>query len=117
MADVILKYATQLSGRDDTLYAAQACGHQRADTHWEGWLEFTPLTGSGPVTAGKEIVEANRAGLEQWANGLTESYLDAALLRALHRHRPGVVARTLRFLGGVNKLLNKVTPASSIGHD
>jgi hypothetical protein len=82
MAEVILKYATQLRGRDDRVYGVQACGRERADHTWEGWLEFTPLDGSQPVVSERETTQPNRDDLEYWATGLTDPYLDGALLRA-----------------------------------
>jgi hypothetical protein len=83
MADVILKYATQLRGRNDKLYAVQVCGRERADGTWEGWLEFTPLDGSAPVITERETTQPNRRDLEYWATGLTDPYMDGALIRAL----------------------------------
>jgi hypothetical protein len=83
MAEVILKYATQLRGRDGKLYAAQVSGRQRVDGTWEGWLEFTPVDGSTPVVTERETTQPNRPDLEYWATGLTDPYMDGALIRAL----------------------------------
>ena len=83
MAEVILRYDTQLRGRDDRRFVAQACGHERTDGMWEGWLEFLPLNGSEPVLTGRETTQPNRDDLAYWATGLTDPYLDGALLRAL----------------------------------
>ena len=83
MAEVILRYDTQLRGRDDRRYVAQACGRERTDGMWEAWLEFLPLNGSEPVLTGRETTQPNRDDLAYWATGLTDPYLDGALLRAL----------------------------------
>jgi hypothetical protein len=83
MAEVILKFQTQLRGRDDRVYGVQACGRERPDHTWEGWLEFTPVDGSPPVISERETTQPNRDDLEYWATGLTDPYLDGALLRAL----------------------------------
>jgi hypothetical protein len=83
MAEVIQKYDTQLSGPDGRRYRVQACGRGREDGMWEGWLEFLPVDGGEPVTSQRESTQPNRADLLYWATGLTDPYLDGALLRTL----------------------------------
>jgi hypothetical protein len=88
MAEVILQFQTQLRGRDDRVYGVQACGRERPDHTWEGWLEFAPLDGSDPVISERETTQPNREDLEYWASGLTDPYLDGALIRALTVTKP-----------------------------
>lgn len=83
MAELIRKFDTQLRGRDDRRYSAQACGRVRDDGTWEGWLEFLPLEDGVPVVSHRETTQPNREDLAYWASGLTDPYLDGALLRAL----------------------------------
>ena len=83
MAELIRKYDTRLRGRDERRYAAQACGRVRDDGLWEGWLEFLPLEDGDPVVSHRETTQPNREDLVYWASGLTDPYLDGALLRAL----------------------------------
>jgi hypothetical protein len=87
MAEVIQKYETQLRGRDGRLYQAQATGRARVNGMWEGWLEFLPLEGGLPVVTDRETTQPNREDLAYWATGLTDPYLDGALLRALTQVR------------------------------
>ncbi|HSJ25678.1 MAG TPA: hypothetical protein VK929_13470 [Longimicrobiales bacterium] len=82
MSDVIQPYETQLRGRDGRRYGVQACGRERSDGTWEGWLEFLPLDGGTPLITQRETTQPNRADLAYWATGLTDPYLDGALLRA-----------------------------------
>jgi hypothetical protein len=96
MAEVILKFQTQLRGRDDRVYGVQACGRERPDHTWEGWLEFTPVDGSPPVISERETTQPNRDDLEYWATGLTDPYLDGALLRALTEAEACAAATTGR---------------------
>jgi hypothetical protein len=86
MAEVLQEYATLLRGRDDRMYQARAVGRERDDGTWEGWLEFLPADGlSAPLASGRETTQPNRNDLVYWATGLTDPYLDGALLRLLTR--------------------------------
>lgn len=83
MAEVIVRYDTQVRGRDGRRYEVQASGRGRPDGLWEGWLEFLPVDGGKPVVSDRETTQPNRNDLEYWASGLTSTYLDGALHRAL----------------------------------
>jgi hypothetical protein len=83
MAEVTRVFETLLRGRDGRLYNAHARGRERSDGMWEGWLEFPPQDGGEPVVTSDETVQQSREDLEYWASGLTDPYLDGALLRAL----------------------------------
>jgi hypothetical protein len=67
----------------DTMYQARACGRQRDDGLWEGWVEFEPDDGSVPLRTPRETTQPTLATLEYWAAGLTPVYLEGALRRAL----------------------------------
>jgi hypothetical protein len=84
MADVLLiytKWPLRLTG--GRLYTAQACGRQRDDGTWEGWLEFVPDDGSVVLRSQRETTQPNLADLEYWATGITPVYLQGALERTL----------------------------------
>jgi hypothetical protein len=82
MGEVLIRYDTVLRGRDGRTYGVQACGRARADGMWEGWLEFLPADGTARVASARETSQPNRDDLVYWATGLTDAYLDGALLRA-----------------------------------
>jgi len=65
------------------VYIAQACGRERDDSIWEGWLEFVPDDGSTVLRSQRETTQPNRAALQYWASGLTPIYLKGALERTL----------------------------------
>jgi hypothetical protein len=65
------------------VYTAQACGRERADGLWEGWLEFVPHDGSEVLRSQRETTQPNLTDLEYWATGLTPVYLQGALERTL----------------------------------
>lgn len=68
---------------DGRIYTAQACGRERDDQIWEGWLEFVPNDGSLVLRSQRETTQPNRTALEYWASGLTPIYLKGALERTL----------------------------------
>jgi len=84
MADVLLVYAkSPLRLTDGRTYTAQACGRERDDGTWEGWLEFVPDDGSAVLRSRRETTQPNRVDLEYWATGITPVYLQGALERTL----------------------------------
>jgi hypothetical protein len=83
MAEVFVSFDIVLRGPDELRYGAQACGRERADGLWEGWVEFPRLDGGAAVHSGRETTQPNRDDLLYWATGLTAAYLDGALLRTL----------------------------------
>lgn len=64
-----------------TVYSVQACGIQREDGLWEGWLAFFDAAGRARRT-GRETVQPDRAALQYWASGLTPIYLQGGFRRA-----------------------------------
>src|SRR5688500_20170418 len=68
---------------DGRIYIAQACGRERDDRIWEGWLELVPDDGSPVLRSQRETTQPNRTALEYSASGLTPSYRKGALERSL----------------------------------
>jgi hypothetical protein len=58
------------------------------DARWQGWIEFLPEDGGLPVRSGRETTQPNRVDTEYWATGLTEVYLEGALMRAKRPYVP-----------------------------
>ena len=69
--------------RDGRVYTPRACGRERNDGTWEGWIEFVSQDGSEIVRSDRETTQPNLPGLEYWATGLTRVYFEGALERAL----------------------------------
>jgi hypothetical protein len=91
MAAVVLVYhGSPLALPDGPVYTAQACGRERDDGTWEGWLEFLPDDDSGVLRSRRETTQPTFAALEYWATGITPVYLEGALERTLTAP-PGVV--------------------------
>jgi hypothetical protein len=94
MSEVLYRFETRLRDKEGRRYEVQACGRAREDGMWEGWLEFLPMGGGEPVVTGRETTQPNRDDLLYWATGITDPYLDGALLRTLRVAPPTEVAAT-----------------------
>jgi hypothetical protein len=82
MAEVLVRYTTRIAGDDGVSYLPQACGGPADDGLWEGWIEFLKPDGTAVRTA-RETEQPKRADLFYWAEGLTDTYLQGALTRAV----------------------------------
>ncbi len=102
MAEAVLAFDDRLSAPDGASLVARVCGRKLADGWWEGWIEFhDPAGGSGDPAAddaapahrtARETLQPSRRDLVYWATGLTHTFLEGALARALdsgHRERLG----------------------------
>jgi hypothetical protein len=82
-SELIQRFAGEIRADDGRLYAAEVRGARRAGGTWEGWIEFRPSGGSGPVLrTGRETTQPDRDALAYWASGLEPLYFDGALGRA-----------------------------------
>ncbi len=84
MTEVLVRYETVLRTDDGRSFIPRACGRKMDDNRrWEGWIEFeSPLTGQ-LVRTMQETVQPSREALLYWATGLTATYLEGAVERAL----------------------------------
>lgn len=83
MSEVLVAFSEPVPGPDGITWAARACGAERENGLWEGWVEFIPDAGGDLVATGRETTQPNRADTLYWATGLTAVYLEGALRRAL----------------------------------
>jgi hypothetical protein len=84
MAEVLLKFEATLAGPNGRSYEANACGRPlEGGKRWEGWIEFVPGDDSPVLRTAEETVQPNRDALVYWATGLSVTYLEGALDRAL----------------------------------
>ena len=90
MAEVFVQFRDLVRSQDDQRFVAQACGAPNDQGLWEGWIEFVPIDGGTPLNTPRETTQPNRTDAEYWATGLTATYLEGALARAIGRERPRV---------------------------
>jgi hypothetical protein len=100
MAEALLVFDDTISAPEGAAYRARVCGRRAEDGRWEGWLEFDPIgaegeavEGAGTVRSGRETTQPKRADLLYWAGGLTHTFLEGALLRALGVHGARAIPR------------------------
>jgi ATP-dependent Clp protease ATP-binding subunit ClpA len=83
--EFIRSYPNVVLDADGRVFACASYGRQRGDGRCEGRVVFFPLHGGDPLATGRETTQPRRAALEYWADGLTPTFLQGALSRALRR--------------------------------
>ncbi len=83
MAEVLVQFTEPLQGPTGRSYLPRACGRERADGTWEGWIEFVPQDGGDVLPSRRETTQPNRDDLLYWATGLTPTFLEGVLQRTL----------------------------------
>ena len=83
MSEVLVEFEAILTAGDGTRWVPRACGRLGEDGLWEGWIEFLDMADvEGAVRTPRETEQPNRDDLMYWAQGLTQAYLEGALVRA-----------------------------------
>ena len=65
------------------VYRPRVYGEPQLDGRWGGWIVFFPLDRSPAIATDCETTQPTFEGLAVWAAGLTLTYLEGALVRAL----------------------------------
>lgn len=84
MAEVLRSFDEVIA--DETgAYQARVVGRLASDRMWEGWLEFLSLATESPevFVTPVESRQPEREHIAYWASGLTVTYAEGALKRAL----------------------------------
>lgn len=84
MAQTLIRFDTPVIHNDGRQFRAQACGRERENGQWEGWLEFEDITTGEVLQSQRETTQPNQKDTVYWATGLTPVYLEGALDRILH---------------------------------
>jgi hypothetical protein len=92
--EFIHQYGTLLELTDGTRYVARAYADRQAGGLWEAWFVFFPLTGGDALATDRETTQGKREDIAYWASGISPTYLQGALRRALDRRSDvGLVRR------------------------
>ena len=83
MAELLVNFTEPTRSTIGDLYYAQALGRVAPDGLWEGWIEFVRAGDDEVVRTSRETEQPSRDHLRYWAQGLTQTYLEGALERAL----------------------------------
>ena len=69
--------------RNGVTYIAYLYGHERVDGTWEGHITFERTPDGARFTTPVETTQSNAQAVLYWATGLTDTYFDGALQRAM----------------------------------
>ena len=116
MAQVVLAFPDVMHTADGTAYTVTACGLERPDGTWEGWLEFTPDDTSPVLRSGRETTQPNLADLRYWATGITPVYLEGALDRALKAASPVIPQSSVNDTPVPSSTVHEVTVDEATAH-
>ena len=83
MAELIVSFTEPTRSASGDLYYGRALGKIGDDGLWEGWLEFVLAGDEETVRTARETEQSKRDDLDYWAQGLSATYLEGALERAL----------------------------------
>jgi hypothetical protein len=83
MAQVVRTFETPIL-LNGISYHAQVCGRPNGNI-WEGWIEFAADDGSDIRRTSRETTQPDRDALVYWSQGLSGTYLEGAMARALTR--------------------------------
>lgn len=79
-------------------YRARVYGGAATDGRWGAWIVFFPVGGGRVIATDRETTQSSIADLGYWASGLTHTYLQGALDRALALQPEEQIARELERL-------------------
>jgi hypothetical protein len=85
-----------------SLYKVFLYGRSRPADTWQGWLVFERVSDGKRFSTDVETTQPNAEAVLYWATGLSETYFDGALNRALHPrpHDAGGIATPAPIVGG-----------------
>jgi hypothetical protein len=83
MSELIQELTAEVQDGPGARYTARVRGDTDSAGHWQGWLEFLPRDGGPALQTGRETTQSTKEHLSYWASGLSPTYLEAALRRAL----------------------------------
>jgi hypothetical protein len=79
---------------EERWFRPRAYGEVNSDGTWEGWLVFFPLAGRPAIATERETTQTTYNAIVDWSAGLTSTYLEGALDRALTLEaRPPITAQ------------------------
>jgi hypothetical protein len=84
MISFVHQYAYTLAAPDGRQVVARVyADRQTKGTLWEAWFVFFPLDGSAPWATDSETTQPRLDDVSYWATGISPTYLEGALNRAL----------------------------------
>jgi hypothetical protein len=83
MQMLLQEFERHLTGSDGDDYVVLVYGRSRPGDTWQGWLVFVRQRDNRRFATPVETTQPNAEAVVYWSSGLTETYFDGALQRAL----------------------------------
>ena len=91
----IQQYTHELKAPSGEQYVARVYADRQPGGLWEAWLVFFSLTTGAVLATDRETTQGKREHIVYWATGLSSTYLQGALERALDLRPEAQLARRL----------------------
>jgi hypothetical protein len=83
MQTLLQEFERHLTGSDGDEYAVLLYGRSRPGDTWQGWLVFVRQRDNRRFATPVETTQPNVEAIVYWSSGLTDTYLEGALRRAM----------------------------------
>lgn len=84
MQTPLQEFEQRITGADGERYSVHLYGRSRPADTWQGWLVYVRERDNRRFATPVETTQPNAEAIVYWGSGLTETYLDGALQRALN---------------------------------
>ena len=81
--ELVQQFETPVTGRDNNTYIAYLYARLGSHKTWEGLLTFERTSDGKRFETAVETTQSTRDAVRYWAGGLTQSYFEGALERAM----------------------------------
>jgi hypothetical protein len=96
MEQLLQQFEAPIRDANGNLYVVYLYGRERLSDTWQGWLVFERRRDSVRFATPVETTQPNAQAIVYWATGLTATYFDGALQRALSPDRTARAADVSR---------------------
>src|SRR5436190_15293862 len=83
MVHFVQQYSQVVGSQAPHEYVARVYASQQPNGRWDGWFVFFPLHGGRALATDRETTQSSLSAVDYWATGITTTYLEGALERAL----------------------------------
>src|SRR5262245_14639927 len=95
MIEFIHQYSQTLDLEGGKRFVARAYAGQQPGGLWEGWFVFFPVSGGEALATDRETTQSKREDIVYWSSGISPTYLEGALRRALDLRPEARLARRM----------------------
>ncbi|HEV7242679.1 MAG TPA: hypothetical protein VGQ36_25850 [Thermoanaerobaculia bacterium] len=96
MERLLQEFERRITDDRGTTYRVFLYGLSRPADTWVGWLAFERISDGRRFATDVETTQPNAQAIVYWATGLTDTYFEGALARALKPRRVATIGSTRR---------------------